>query len=276
MTDISFTKTHITLMNTDIYCTYKLNEKPPIVLVHGFVASSYTFHPIMSLLAQHFSVIAIDLPGFGRSEKSTTFHYTYENYANLIITLLDHFNLEHVHIAGHSMGGQIALYTARQHSKRIGKLVLINSSAYWGRVYKWARMATYLPFSHLAVKRVVLKNDVESTLKNVLYDPSLITEELIQEYSKPLQEKKFYKALGRFIRQREGDLTRDELLKIHTPTLLIWGKDDTVVPLVAGKQLKNDLPHATLICYEKAGHLITEEYPEDISVNIRKWCLSGE
>lgn len=276
MTASLFTNTHIKLMNTDIYCTYNLNDKPPIVLIHGFVASSYTFHPIMPLLTQYFSVLALDLPGFGRSEKSTTFRYTYENYANLIIALLDHFNLGRVHIAGHSMGGQIALYTAQANPDRVGKLVLINSSAYWGRVYKWARMATYLPFSHLVMKRVVQKNDVEDTLKNVLYDSSHITEELIREYGSPLKEKKFYKALGRFIRQREGDLTRDELLQIHTPTLLIWGKDDNVVPLVAGKQLVNDLPHATLISYDKAGHLITEEYPEAINENIREWCLAAE
>src|SRR5699024_5815763 len=107
-----FTKTSITLMNTDIYYTYHLNGKPPILLIHGFVASSYTFRPIMPLLAETFSVIAMDLPGFGRSEKSTTFKYTYENYARLVIACMDHFKWTHAHLVGHSMGGQIALNAA--------------------------------------------------------------------------------------------------------------------------------------------------------------------
>lgn len=274
MTASPFTKTHITLMNTTIYCVYNLNDKPPIILIHGFVASSYTYHPIMSHLAHHFSVIALDLPGFGRSEKSTKFLYTYENYAKLIIRCMDHFNLEHVHIAGHSMGGQIGLYTARMKPERVNKLVLINSSAYWGRVYRWARAATFLPFSYVAIKHIVQNNNVKDTLENVLYDDSLITEELIEEYGRPLKEKKFYKALSRLMRQREGDLTREELSEIHTPSLLIWGEDDKVVPLSAGKQLANDLPNSTLVSYEKAGHLITEEYPKAITEQIKDWCLA--
>lgn len=273
MTANTFTNTYIDLMDTDIYCTYCLNDNPPIILVHGFVASSYTFHTVMPLFTQDFSVIALDLPGFGRSEKSTDFLYTYENYAKLILACMDHFGLDRVFLAGHSMGGQVALYASRLEPQRIKKLMLIDSSAYWGKVYGWARGLSFLPFSHLAVKRIVEKSDVEDTLKNVLYDHSLITDEMIQEYGLPLKEKKFYKALVRLLRQREGDLMRDDLQHIHTPALLLWGEKDNVMPLGAGKKLEKDLPNATLISYEKAGHLLTEERPEEIARQVKNWCL---
>lgn len=227
----------------------------------------------MPLLAKDFSVIAIDFPGFGRSEMSTTFRYTYENYAKLVIACMDYFKLHHASLVGHSMGGQIAMYTTRMIPARIDKLVLINSSAYWGKVHKWARIATLLPFFHLITKHIVQKNDVRDTLENVLYDHSLITEEMIEEYSMPLREKRFYKALGRFLRHREGDLHREQLKDIQTPALLLWGDADNVVPLSAGKKLKEDLPNATLFHYEKAGHLLTDERPQAIVEEIIAWCL---
>src|SRR5699024_2133853 len=100
----------ITLMNTNIYCEYILNGKPPILLIHGFVASIHTLNRLMPLLAKHFSVVAIDLPGFGRSEKSKTFVYSYKNYATLLMRVIDYFGFQQVCIMGNSMGGQIVLY----------------------------------------------------------------------------------------------------------------------------------------------------------------------
>src|SRR5699024_5294723 len=152
----------------------------------------------------HFSIIAIDLPGFGKSEKPTKFIYSYENYAKLIIECLAYFQLDHVFLAGHSMGGQIAMYTARIIPERIDKLILISCSAYLGRVYKRIRYSSYLPFFHLIVKHMVQKNGVKDTLKNVLYNQSLMTEEHIEAYGGALKEKNFYKALVRFLRHREG------------------------------------------------------------------------
>ncbi|HLQ70617.1 MAG TPA: alpha/beta hydrolase, partial [Bacillota bacterium] len=159
-TTYPFTTQYMTLMDTNIYCTYAIDEKPPIILIHGFVASSYTFQPIMSHLALHFSVIAIDLPGYGRSEKPKTFTYSYANYATLIKSCMDHFKLDKVFLAGHSMGGQIALYTARMIPEQIEKMVLINSSACWWRVPTWARILSRLPFSYMAIRHIVQKESI--------------------------------------------------------------------------------------------------------------------
>ncbi|HLR80396.1 MAG TPA: alpha/beta hydrolase [Bacillota bacterium] len=264
-----FTKEIITLMNTNIYCEYILNGKPPILLIHGFVASIHTFNRLMPLLAKHFSVVAIDLPGFGRSEKSKTFVYSYKNYATLLMRVIDYFGFQQVCIMGHSMGGQIALYTARMIPESIHKLILLNSSGYMGRAHRWLIFSSYLPFFHLAAKRYVQKQSVEDTLKNVLFDHSLITDELKEEYSIALRDQNFYRSLIRLLRHREGDLMPEQLQEIQQPVLLLWGKEDKVVPLDVGKQLAKDLPNASLTIYDNAGHLITEEKPEDIYEQIR-------
>ncbi|WP_229740782.1 alpha/beta fold hydrolase [Ornithinibacillus halotolerans] len=252
-------------MNTNVYCEYVLHEdKPTIFLIHGFVASMYTFNRLKPLLAKDYSVIAIDLPGFGKSEKSISFTYSFENYANLVIECLDYFKIDKASIAGHSMGGQIALYTAKNAPDRINKLVLFCSSGYLPRAKNYLIYSSYIPFFHLIARRKINSQSVVRNLRNVFYDHSLITSDQIEEYGKPLEDKNFAKSLVRLLRHREGDLRSEQLKEILTPTLILWGEEDKVVPLIIGKRLANDLPNAKLISFEKAGHLITEEKPKEL------------
>jgi|SRR5690625_4288569 len=268
-----FTKTTIKLSNCDIYCEYILNEKPTILLIHGLVASVYTFNRVMPLLQKHFSVIAIDLPGFGRSEKSSRFINSYKNFAKLIAQCIDYFSLDEVYLAGHSMGGQISLYTAKQFPEKVKKLILLNASGYLKPSNHGIKLLSYVPFFHLFIKRQVKKQGVRKTLENVLFDPAVITEEMTEEYGRPLEEKGFYKSLLRLVRYREGDLQTEQVQSITTPTLLIYAEEDRVISLKVGKKLAEDLPNAKLITYPKTGHLITDEVPEKISEQIRRFAL---
>lgn len=261
---MEYTKDFIKLLDTTIYCESVIHNKPTIVLIHGFVASSYTFNRLKPLLSQHYSVITLDLPGFGKSEKSTTFTYSFKNYASLVLQCLDYFQIKKAHIAGHSMGGQIALYTAKMDPSRVKKLILFGSSGYLPRAKSYLIYSSYLPFSHVIARRKINSQSIVRNLKNVFYNHSLITADQIKEYGRPLQDKNFPKSLIRLLRHREGDLCTEQLKKIQTPTLLLWGKEDRVVPLTIGKKLTQDLPNSKLIVYEKAGHLVTEEKPQQL------------
>ncbi|MFS0672226.1 alpha/beta fold hydrolase [Ornithinibacillus sp. 179-J 7C1 HS] len=261
---MDYTKGYLKLLDTNIYCEYVIQDKPTIFLIHGFVASTYTFNRLKPLLAEQYSVIAIDLPGFGKSEKSTIFTYSYENYAKLVLECLNYFDINEAYIAGHSMGGQIALFAAKNSPKRVKKLILFCSSGYLPRAKNYMIYSTYLPFFYVFAKRKINGQSVVRNLKNVFYDHSLITKDQIEEYGRPLHDKNFPKSLVRLLRHREGDLKSEELNTITTPALLVWGKEDKVVPLVIGRKLANDLPNAKLISYEKSGHLITEEKPHQL------------
>ncbi|RKQ31348.1 alpha/beta fold hydrolase [Oceanobacillus halophilus] len=258
-----------------VYCEYILNGKPPIVLIHGFVSSTYTFNRIIPLLENHFSIIALDLPGFGRSEKSTKFVYSYENYAKLVAKCMNYFQLDDASIIGHSMGGQIALYTARLVPDKIKKLVLLGCSGYLKSANRLLIYTSYLPLFNTFVKRSVNNKSVKDSLRNVFYNHSYITDDHVKEFERPLKDKNFPKSLIRLLRHREGDLPTEELRKIHTPTLLIWGEDDTVVPLEVGQRLSEDLPNAELITYKETGHLVSEERPNEISNHILNYHFSG-
>ena len=261
-------QTYIKVNNINLYCEYILNDKPPILLIHGFASSTYTFRRIIPLLQKEFSIIAIDLPGFGKSEKSTSFVYSFQNYAKLMIECIHLFGISNTDIVAHSMGGQIALNMAIQAPEKINKLILLCSSGYLKRAKKLLICSSYLPFFEKFIHYYVGRKDVRDHLKNVFFNETLISEEIIKEFATPLTEKGFYKALIRLLRHREGDLLPHQLQEIKIPTLLIWGEEDRVVPIQVGQRLVQDLPDAQLITYEKTGHLITEEKPEHVFENI--------
>ncbi|RLL40391.1 alpha/beta hydrolase [Oceanobacillus piezotolerans] len=270
----NYSETYININGVNIYCEYILNGKPPIVLIHGYLSSTYTFNKIIPLLENHFSIIAMDLPGFGKSEKSLSFFYSYHNYAQVVAACIDYFNLDGVTLVGHSMGGQIALYTARIIPEKVKKLILVCSSGYLKGANRLMRYCSYLPLFHQAVQRRIKRSSVKESLKNVFYDISLMTEDHIREFTRPLKEKNFSRSLIRLLRHREGDLTSEQLKEIDIPTLLLWGEEDKVVPVSVGHRLVNDLPKAELITYEKTGHLLTEEIPSAIFENILSYHRS--
>ncbi|MBA2875595.1 alpha/beta fold hydrolase [Thermaerobacillus caldiproteolyticus] len=247
------------------YELYNFHEqRPVIVLLHGFLSSAFSYRRLIPLLMNDFSIIAIDLPPFGKSEKSTRFRYTYKNLAQLVIDLLHHLQIRKCTLAGHSMGGQICLYIARMQPQIVKQIILLCSSGYMKRVGKSLLFSTYIPYFHLYVKRRLYEQGVEKNLLQVVYNHSLIDDEMKKGYEQPFYDERIFKALIRFIRHREGDLLSTDLQKIDIPTLLLWGENDRVVPIKIGKILHQDLRNSQFISFPNTGHLLPEEKPDDV------------
>jgi len=257
-----------TLTISDVYVHYELYNshanKPFAVLIHGFLSSVFSYRRLVPYLTDSFAVLAIDLPPFGKSEKSTRFRYTYKNLAKLVIELLKHLQIKRCILIGHSMGGQICLNIARQQPELVQQIILLCGSAYLNRAKTSLLLSSYLPFFHLYVKKSLGRSGVEKTLLNVVYDPSIIDEEMKKGYEEPFYNPQIFVALTRMLRHREGDLPSQELNKIEIPTLLIWGEEDRVVPIHIGKRLHDDLPNSCFLSLPKTGHLLPKEKPVEI------------
>ncbi|CAM4411015.1 hydrolase [Bacillus manliponensis] len=249
--------------NTIHYELYE-NNGPTFVLIHGFLSSTFSYRRLIPLLQKSGTVLAIDLPPFGKSSKSMNFTYSYRNLATIIIDLVEHLNKKDIILIGHSMGGQISLYANKLRPDLIAKTILLCSSGYLTRAKLPLIYSTYIPYFYLYVKNWIVRRGIVHNLKNVVHDHSLIDEEMMDGYAAPFYDDNIFPALTRMIRDREGDLPTMELRKIETPTLLIWGEKDRVVPVDVGYRLHKDLPNSHFISYENTGHLLPEEKPEDV------------
>jgi pimeloyl-ACP methyl ester carboxylesterase len=263
--------------NVEIYFEKYINTEvknaPVILLLHGFLSSSFSFRKLIPYLQKSFTVYTIDLPGFGESEKSTKFQYSLQSYGQLVIDFIHEMQLGKVNIIGHSMGGQIGLHAIKIAPHKISKIIVLGCSAYIKRTGGLLRSCCYVPFFSLGLRYWVQRKDIRNNLLEVVYDSKLIDDEMINGYRKQLMDKKFYLSLIRLVRSREGDLTSEELLRIKHPCLLIWGKEDKVIPVGLGHRLHSDLPNSTLKIYEKAGHLLPEEIPDKLYKDICEFLL---
>lgn len=115
-----------TIQGVNIYYEHYENPgKTSLVLIHGFLSSSFCYRKIIPLLKDEFNLVAVDLPPFGQSEKSSTFVYTYQNMARVVIELIERLKIKDAVLVGHSMGGQISLYAIKERPELFKKVVLL-------------------------------------------------------------------------------------------------------------------------------------------------------
>ncbi|MGD7006601.1 alpha/beta fold hydrolase [Metabacillus sp. 84] len=256
---------HSTMSLQGINIHYELYEKnlgkPTMVLLHGFLSSTFSFRRMIPLLMEEFRIIAIDLPPFGKTEKSIRFVHSYRNMAKIVIELLEKLQVKNAVLVGHSMGGQVSLYAVKEKPEMFKKVVLLCSSGYMKRMKHYMICGSYVPYFYLCIKHWLSSQGVFKNLCNVVYDHSLIDQEMMDGYMQPFVDDRIFMALARMIRDREGDLSKEDLMKIEVPSLLIWGQEDKIVPVEVGRRMSRDLPNASLFELAQTGHLVPEERP---------------
>lgn len=269
-------KGHQAINNIKVYYEfYPKQSAPTIVLLHGFLSSTFTFRHLIPLLSQDYQVLSVDIPPFGKSEKSNRFIYSYKNIASTITQLVEHFGLKDLILIGHSMGGQIVLNILHFMPKIAKKAILISSSSYLKRSPKRLIFLSYIPFFYLIVKYWLARTGVKKNLEITLFNHDLINDEMINGYEEPFLKNDIFAALCRMIRHREGDLPTESLNGIRTPCLLIWGEHDKAVPLHIGERLNNDLVNSQLVVFNETGHAIPEERPRELYQHIKDFLAKG-
>jgi pimeloyl-ACP methyl ester carboxylesterase len=227
-------------------------NNPTLFFIHGFLGSSYDWIEMIRYYDDNYHVIAIDLPGFGASEKSLDYNYSRENQADTVIELIKSLQLKDVTLVGHSMGGMISLISAYKQPELIKQLVLIGSAGVGSGGTQGA-----LP---LFVYDYVVNNYyIQRTLFNTAYSPSeveagLVTDQMFKEmyyYTSKIPAEIFAK----FSLDADGGILNDKFESILQPTFLLWGSDDGFVSVENGYIMDNRLPNSTLAVIDKAGHL---------------------
>ena len=239
----------------------------PIVLIHGTAASLHTWDAWTDELKKTNRVIRMDLPAFGITGPNKNADYSIEAYTTFLHSFLEKLKLEKFHLAGNSLGGNIAWNYTADYPSKVEKLILVDASGLptnksQPAIFKMAKTPILNSLFLYITPRFLIKKNIEE----VYEDDSKITDELINRYHKMALRVGNRKA---FIDRAKTDFKLDtqvnleKLKSIQTPTLLIWGAKDLWIPLANGIRMNEILVNSKLEVLENSGHVPMEENPRE-------------
>jgi len=264
-------------------------QLPPLLLVHGFGASTDHWRKNISELSQDFEVYAIDLLGFGRSQKPAL-----EYSGDLWRDQLHDFITENIQrptvIAGNSLGGYSSLCVAADYPQSVAGIILLNSAGPFTdtnplgskkvnpvqkAIAKNLQNILRQPWANqLLFNFVRRKSRIRSTLKKVYLDQSAVTEQLVEEIYQPSCDEGAAQVFGSVFSTPQGKKVDELLGAMSCPLLMIWGEGDPWMNSSSrGAKFREFYPSLTEH-YIKAGHCPHDESPEVVNGLMRDWYKS--
>ncbi|MQA24107.1 MAG: alpha/beta fold hydrolase [Micromonosporaceae bacterium] len=235
----------------------------PLVLLHGGGpgASAWSnFGRNLPVLASRFRVIAVDQPGFGHSDKPEIEGQFFTFSADALARLFDALGIERAHVVGNSLGGGTAVRFALRHPRRAGRLVLMAPGG--------LNLSVFSPDPTEGIKKLYAfaappgpsKEKLAEFLRALVYDASLVTDELVEERFRVAADLSSLRAMASMGRSftdpatyEEGMLWR-EAHRLRQRVLLIWGREDRVNPLDGALVALKLIPRAQLHVFGRCGH----------------------
>ena len=245
-------------------------DGPPILLLHGFGTNGYTWARWVTELAKAHRVFVVEMKGFGASPKPRDGQYRPQDQALLLHHLILQNDLRDLVLVGHSLGGSILLLTAlslfEKDPSRLRKMVLIGAPVAPQPVSPFIRLAGRPRVGRILLRLIPSRFLIRTALKWAYFDKSLVSEAAVEAYAEPLRTRAGRYALALSARQVVPEDFKDvpsRLRKLTTPTLLLWGEEDPIVPLSVGRRAERMLPDAVLEVLPKCGHMPQEERPSE-------------
>ncbi|GLY47459.1 4,5:9,10-diseco-3-hydroxy-5,9,17-trioxoandrosta-1(10),2-diene-4-oate hydrolase [Lentzea sp. NBRC 102530] len=231
-----------------------------LVMLHGGgpgASAMSNFRANVPVFAKSFRVLAVDMPGYGASEKPAE-HDQYFTFASRALKdLLDELGVERAHILGNSLGGGTAVRFALDHGKRAGRLVLMGPGGLSLNVFAPDPTEGVRKLSAFA--RTPTREKIEEFLRIMVFDQSLITEELIDERFEAARQPESLRAMAALGKSfsgpdfEQGMLWR-EAYQLRQRVLLVWGREDRVNPLDGALLATKLIPRVRLHVFGGCGH----------------------
>ncbi|MFP4287240.1 MAG: alpha/beta fold hydrolase [Candidatus Izemoplasmataceae bacterium] len=229
-----------------------------LVLVHGFMGSSYDYRYLMDELKDDYYIIAIDLLGFGKSVKDSDIDFTKTNQAHAVYDVITALNLSDFTLAGHSMGGEVVMRYAALYQDTLSELILFASVSPLVETNNNVNLPVFFyeyVFKNYALQRFAFNSvyHQDAYKSSSYYDPMFyINKEIPAKTIKAFNQS-----------SKETDLA--ELLpSITIPVTIIYGKEDTWTPRSNGEYLQENLSNSTLYLIDETGHLPFIEAVNDV------------
>ena len=234
---------------------------PTLVLLHGTASSLHTWDGWTKELSANFRIVRMDLRGFGLTGPNAAHDYSMPQYVALLAALADSLSLTNFHLAGNSLGGEIAWHFALAYPERVQRMILLDAAGYPRKnmpfTFKLARNPLTTAFTRWITPRRLVKQSV----LDVYGDDSKVTEALVQRYY-DLTCRTGNRAA--FIARAHAfhEVEFERIKQVKTPTLIQWGADDLWIPVEEARRFDADFRNSELIVYKGVGHVPMEEIPE--------------
>jgi len=241
-------------------------DGPPVVLIHGTPSWSYLWRDVVPVLSERCTVYALDLPGYGDSAASPDADLSIAAHAKVLVELLDRWGLERPAVAGHDIGGAIALRAHLLHERRFSRIALVDAVV----LAPWITPTTRHVQAHL---------DVYGTMPGHVFE-RITAGHLRTAVHRPLGDEAFAAYHGRWTGKAgqaaylqkvacfdENDTRELEPLLpgIDVPVGIVWGEHDRWLDPAVARRLAELIPGAELVMIEDAGHFAMEDAPDAVA-----------
>jgi pimeloyl-ACP methyl ester carboxylesterase len=260
--------------------TLEAGTGAPVVALHGLGGTKGSFLPTVAELADRARIIAVDLPGFGDSDKPVGAAYDPRFFARAVIDLLDALELDRAHLIGNSLGGRIALELGLRHADRVGRLALLAPSLAWRRSRPWAPLLR-LVRPELGLVQITPRPMIEGIVRRMIPGAeegwtAAGVDEFLRAYLKPAGRAAFYAAARQiYLEEPHGDDGFWQRLRaLQSQALFIWGRRDRLVPIAFERHVAETLPsarHLELDC----GHVPQVERPRQTNHAVGEFLLQA-
>jgi pimeloyl-ACP methyl ester carboxylesterase len=248
-------------------------QGPPLLLVHGLMTSSYSFRYVFESLGAHFTVIAPDLPGAGRTAPKPDRSHSARALAQFVGEVQSKLGIRGCLALGNSLGGYVCLQRLLQDDAAFSRLVVVHAPAFPEARIRLLNVAMAVPGTEALLRWMIHRDPLKWAFKNVHYrDETLKSLEEAREYATPLSTKEGAAAFGRYLREavepRElGEFvsalrargTEGRLPKV--PILLAYSREDPMVPPSIGPRLAELLPDAKFVWMDDTSHFAHVDTP---------------
>ena len=239
---------------------YRMSGKgEPLVLLHDANSSLHTWSAWTDSLAREYQVISLDLPGFGLTGPHPQGSYSAFMYASFFDQFVRQLNLRKFHLAGNGLGAQIAWFYATEHPERLRKLILLDAPGFEAKKSPAIQILAQTPLLNRAMWKITPRAFIRLMLEDMYADDEKVRDTLVRRHFELLLRPGNRKAFTDRAQVSENRPPVDLIENISTPTLILWGAEDTRISPEYAYEFHRKIRKALLKIYQNTGHWPQEE-----------------
>ncbi len=250
-------------------------DGPPVVVVHGTPWSSYNWRHVITALSARYTVYYFDLLGYGESEKRAGQDVSLAVQNQLLAALLTHWQLDNPIVIAHDFGGTTALRAHLLNHCNYAKLVLCNPVALapWGSPFFAHVQAHEAAFAGVPdyIHEAIVERYIAGAMHNAM--PADVTAQILKPWLGPVGKAAFYRQIAQ-ADQAYTDEIEPLYPTLRCPTLVVWGENDTWIPVAQGEKLAAHIPGSQFIRIQNASHLVQEDQPQQLIAHIQRFLAA--